>query len=84
MIFKYAWPSLWTFYYDDCKSGAMLLGQPTRYHNFTLNKTNEGRYTCKIITNGTSNPLILIRKCHVINLQLLLYLYIIYHNVDIL
>ena len=69
------WSLLGTFYYDDSKSGAKLLGQPTRYHNFTLNKLMKGRYTCKITTNGTSNPLILICKSHVINLQLLLYIY---------
>ena len=59
-------PVLASFYYNDSDSGPKLLGQLTIYHNFTLNKTNEGRYTCKTTTNGVgiSDPLILIRKCH--------------------
>ena len=55
-------PVLASFYYNSSESG--LLGQPTIYHNLTLNKTNEGRYTCKTTTIdvGISDPLILIRK----------------------
>ena len=55
-----------TFFYLDSESGPKSLGPPTKYHNFTLNKTNEGRYTCRTITNNavnsTSKPLI--RKYH--------------------
>ena len=55
-----------TFFYLDSESGPKSLGPPTKYHNFTLDKNNEGRYTCKTISNGalnsTSKPLI--RKYH--------------------
>ena len=57
-------PLLASFYYNSSESGPKLLGQPTLYHNFTLNKTNEGLYTCQTTTIGVgiSDPLILIRK----------------------
>ena len=59
-------PVLASFYYNDSESGPKLLGQQTIYQNFTLNKTNEGRYTCKTTTNGAGKSLakILIRKCY--------------------
>ena len=59
-------PVLASFYYNDFESGPKLLGQQTIYQSFTLNKTNEGRYTCKTTTNGAviSTAKILIRKCY--------------------
>ena len=56
-----------TFFYNDSESGSKSLGQPSIYKNFTLNKTNEGRYTCKTTTNGatiSTNYVELIRKYH--------------------
>ena len=57
-------PLLASFYYNSSENGPKLLGQPRIYQNFTLNKTNEGLYTCKPTTIGVgiSDPLILIRK----------------------
>ena len=59
-------PVLASFYYNNSESGPKLLGQQTIYQSFTLNKTNEGRYTCKTTTNGVGKSLakILIRKCY--------------------
>ena len=56
-----------TFFYLDSKSGPKSLGPPIKYHNFTLNKTNEGRYTCRTITDNAVNsaPKLLIHKYHV-------------------
>ena len=53
-----------TFFYLDSKSGPNSLGLPAIYHNFTLNKNNEGRYTCKTTTNNVVNSTskVLIRK----------------------
>ena len=55
-----------TFFYLDSESGPKSLGPPTIYHNFILNKTNEGRYTCRTTTNNAVNSTskILIRKYH--------------------
>ena len=55
-----------TFFYLDSESGPKSLGPPAKYHNFTLNKNNEGRYTCKTTTNNVVNSTfkILIRKYH--------------------
>ena len=59
-------PVLANFYYNDSESGPKLLGQLTIYQNFTLNETNEGRYTYKTTTNGAgiSPAKILIGKCY--------------------
>ena len=59
-------PVLASFYYNNSESGPKLLGQLTIYQNFTLNKTNEGRYTCKTTTNGAgiSAAKILTCKCY--------------------
>ena len=55
-----------TFFYLDSESDPKSLGPPTKYHNFTLNKTNEGRYICRTITDNVANSTdkILIRKYH--------------------
>ena len=55
-----------TLFYLDSESGPKSLGSPAIYHNFTLNKTNEGRYICKTTTNNavTSTFETLIRKYH--------------------
>ena len=53
------------FFYTNSKSDSESLGQPSEYHNFTLNKTNEGKYTCKFNSSASiSEPKTLIRKCH--------------------
>ena len=55
-----------TFFYLDSESGPKSLGPPTKYHNFILNKTNEGRYICRTTTNNVVNSTfkILICKYH--------------------
>ena len=55
-----------TFFYLDSESGPKSLGPPTKYYNFILNKNNEGRYTCRTISNGALNSIsrTLIRKYH--------------------
>ena len=66
-VFSSGQGSAATFYYNDSESGPKSLGQPSIYQNFTLNTTNEGRYTCKTTTNDvtiSTNNVVLIRKYH--------------------
>ena len=55
-----------TYFYIDSEIGLKSLGPPAKYHNFTLNKTNEGRYLCRTTVNNVviSTAKILIRKYH--------------------
>ena len=55
-----------TFFYIDSESGPKSLEPLAKYHNFILNKNNEGRYICRTTTNNVVNSTakILIRKYH--------------------
>ena len=55
-----------TFFYLDSESALKPLGPAAKYHSFTLNKNNEGRYLCRTTVNNVdiSTAKILIRKYH--------------------